>query len=164
MTEPGDHIKSAWGYLQLGMYEDANDSLDNLSPEFKATMEVMSLRAWVHSESESWESLREVSSFLVHEWPTECQHWIWLGYSTRRCRTVAEAESVLLDALKIHVFEPMIHFNLACYACVMGNLDLSRVRLNSAIELNPEIRTLALADPDLEGLRAWLDEFEADVN
>jgi hypothetical protein len=63
---------------------------------------------------------------------------------------------VLIDALRLHDSEPLIHFNLACYAAQTGNLEAARERLGRAISLSHKIRLLALADPDLEPLWAEL--------
>lgn len=69
-----------------------------------------------------------------------------------RCRSLAEAERFLLDALPLHEMKPMIHFNLACYAAQLGHLDEARERLGRAFELDSNLRLLALEDPDLEPL------------
>ena len=43
----------------------------------------------------------------------------------------------------------MIEFNLACYASVTGRFEDAKKRLQRAIELDKEIRKLALDDEDL---------------
>src|SRR2546425_128141 len=52
--------------------------------------------------------------------------------------------------------QPMIAFNLACYACQLGRLEEAREWLRKAMDLGDEkeIKTRALDDPDLEPLWA----------
>jgi hypothetical protein len=44
----------------------------------------------------------------------------------------------------------MIAFNLACYASVTGRMEEAKVRLRHAIDLDKEIRKLAIDDEDLK--------------
>ena len=155
-SENQRHFDAALGYLNLGMAGEANNEIEALSPEVKTSREVLSLRASVYMEAGSWELLREVSTFLVKNWPGESLHWVWLGFATRRCLSIADAEQVLQEALSSHPAEPLIHFNLACYAAQTGNLGTARERLGHAIDLNPNVRKMALDDPDLEPLWAGL--------
>lgn len=137
------------GYLQLGMLDEANDEIELLPPESKTDKVVLGIRALIYQGTGSWQLMREVSGFLAHEWPDNSEHWIWLAYATRRCRSIAEACLILQKAVKLHPSEPMIHFNLACYAAQTDDLVTARERLSQAITLDPGARLLALNDPDL---------------
>jgi Flp pilus assembly protein TadD len=66
-----------------------------------------------------------------------------------RCQSVKEAETILLRARELHHDNAMIEFNLACYASVTGRFEDAKKRLQRAIELDKEIRKLALDDEDL---------------
>lgn len=57
-----------------------------------------------------------------------------------------------MNSLEHIASEPMIHFNLACYQCQLGDLDGARQRLHRAIELCSDLRLLALEDEDLKPL------------
>ena len=146
------HLSAAVGYLELGMAEDANAELEQLPPDLKIHPEVLALRASIFAAIEAWEHLLELSVFLTSKWPQDSQHWIWLGYATRRCRSIAEAEKALISSLRYHDSEPIIHFNLACYAAQTADLETARKRLAHAIRMDPQIREMALTDPDLEPL------------
>ena len=50
----------------------------------------------------------------------------------------------------------MIAFNLACYASVTGRMEDAKERLRNAIELDKNIRELALDDEDLRPLWDWI--------
>ena len=150
------HLAAAGGYLELGMLEDAVDELGKLPPPLRDSREAMGVCALIQLKASAWERLREVGGHLTRNWPDEANHWIWLAYATRRCHSLAEAELVLLEALKHHDAEPMIHFNLACYAAQLGRLNDATTRLERAIAMDSQFRRMALLDPDLKPLWAAL--------
>lgn len=152
MGDAEKRLEAALGYLQLGMFEEANDEIEQLPSEEKNSPGVLRLRAAIYSETKSWHLLHEVAGFLVNSLPGDPQHWIWLAYATRRTTSIPAAETILLQALQSHPNEGMIHFNLACYAAQTGKVEDARELLRNAIRLEPNVRSLALDDPDLEPL------------
>lgn len=148
------HLDAAMGYLDLGLVEDANDAIERLPPAMKATKAVLGLRLEIYSSAGAWEHMLEVANFLVRNWPDDPRYRISLAYATRRCRSVMEAEKVLLEAARNYPTDPIILFNLSCYAAQIGNLDEARDSLVRAINLNQNVRLMALHDPDLEPLWA----------
>jgi Flp pilus assembly protein TadD len=70
--------------------------------------------------------------------------WISLAYAVRRTESVENAEAILLRAQAIHPKVAMIAFNLACYASVTGRVEEAKERLRHAIELDKDIRRLAV--------------------
>ena len=54
------------------------------------------------------------------------------------------------DALRA---EPTFHYNLACYECALGHLDLARMHLDKSFTLDKKMRDFAKSDPDLAALR-----------
>lgn len=46
----------------------------------------------------------------------------------------------------------VIHYNLACYECQLGELEVAKARLRHAFKLDAHLRTLALDDEDLKPL------------
>lgn len=149
------HLDAAAGYLVLGMVQEANDEIEELPPKMKVSREVMRARVEIYSAAKAWDQMREVAAFLVREWPEDSQHWISLAHATRRCRSIGEAAAHLAEAMALHPQEPMIPFNLACYAAQTGRLDDARLCLARAISLDPDTRQMAHNDPDLEPL--WAD-------
>ena len=54
----------------------------------------------------------------------------------------------------------MIAFNLACYASVTGRFGEAKERLRRAIQLDKDVRGLALDDEDLKPLWDWIAGLE----
>ena len=70
-----------------------------------------------------------------------------------------EAYDALKPALDTFKNEQLVWYNMACYACVLGNKDEARELLSKAIELGGDaVKTQALEDPDLQGV--WVSEEE----
>ena len=70
-----------------------------------------------------------------------------------------EAYDALKPALDVFKKEYLVRYDMACYACVLGNKDEARELLGKAIELGGDaVKTQALEDPDLQGV--WVSEEE----
>ncbi len=146
-------LSQARGYLGLGMVAEAADELGRIPAGEADQTEVLALRAAVLQEQSHWPPLEEVARELVRREPAESGWWITWAYATRRSRSLAEAEAVLLEAERAHPREATIQFNLGCYACQRGDLAEARRRLDRAIALDHSFREAAATDPDLAPLR-----------
>jgi tetratricopeptide (TPR) repeat protein len=122
------HVLASSGYRELGMFDSAAQVLEEIAPEDK------------------------VASHLVKVEPENAGWWITLAYSVRRIEGIEKAEAILLRAQAIHPKVAMIAFNLACYASVAGRTEEAKERLRHAIQLDKEIRKLAIEDNDLKPL------------
>ena len=71
-------------------------------------------------------------------------------------RSIDKAEAISLRAQAIHPNVAVIAFNLACYASVTARFEEAESRLQHAIELDKEIRTMPLDDEDLRPLWEWI--------
>ena len=90
--------------------------------------------------------------------PDDAFGWIHQAYALRRVTGggIKAAWDALLLAADRFPSQPMIAFNLACYACQLGRLDEAREWLRKAMDVDDEkeIKTRALDDLDLEPLWA----------
>lgn len=145
-------LVAASGALDLGLPDLANDELEDIPPAHRLHREVLVMRVMVYQAAQSWELMCEVSRYLTETWPEDAQHWIWVAYATRRCRSIEEAEVWLKRATEAHPTEPIIPFNLACYSSVSGRIEEAKEHLERAIRLDASCRMMALEDPDLEPL------------
>jgi len=66
----------------------------------------------------------------------------------------ARAYEIAAAGLTDHPDHPTLHFNLACYASLAGDTDRALEHLARAVEGNPQARTWAASDPDLDAIRA----------
>ena len=88
--------------------------------------------------------------------PARSSGWLHQAYALRRVPEggVKQAWQALLPAFDKFPKEPVISYNLSCYACQMNQLEAARVWLKRAEFLGnkTEIKRMALKDPDLEPL------------
>ena len=60
------------------------------------------------------------------------------------------ARAVLLEAAAVHPDVALIPYNLACYACVLGQVGAAGKLLQVALSMDVMLKRLALDDPDLD--------------
>ena len=150
------HVLASGGYLDLGMFDDAALVLEEIAPEDKTRTEVLGARIALYITAKKWDMAAAVASHLVKVEPENEAWWINLADSVRRSEGIKQAEAILLRAQAIHPKIAMIAFNLACYASVTGRMEDAKERLRNAIELDKNVRKLALDDEDLRPLWDWI--------
>lgn len=136
------------------MIREAAAELDQIPSGEARTPEVLALRALVLQEQEQWPALVDVARQLVLHEPRQAGWWIAWAYATRRSRSLAAAEAILIEAEHIHPREATVQFNLGCYACLRGDLAEARRRIDCAVALDQSFREAVVTDPDLASLRA----------
>jgi Flp pilus assembly protein TadD len=150
------NVLASSGYVELGMLDDAAMALEEIAPEDKTRREVLGARVGIYMAAKKWEMAAAVASHLVKTEPETSGWWINLAYAKRRCEGIESAEAILLRARRLHQDNATIEFNLACYASVTGRMVEAKERLRHVIELDKEVRRLALEDEDLKPLWDWI--------
>ena len=153
-----DHrrLMAATGYLELGMFTEAEAELDAITPDFRHFPEIMEVRMEIYSKLQQWERMQGIAERLMRKDPTD-PHWaISYAYATRRALSLEAAKDVLRAAIQQYPKEPTIPYNLACYECQLGELESAKRYFEKAIELQPSFGPAALKDPDMEPLKDWI--------
>ena len=150
MNELRQRLTAASGYLDLGMFQDAWDELESLPPEMCADDAVFEIRIAILTRLGKWESARILAESLAKRSPEEPGWWLSWSDAIRREQSVDAAQAVLRQAADLHPGVAMIAYNLACYACVLGDLSEAKQLLKVAFGLDEGFRKIALEDPDLD--------------
>jgi Flp pilus assembly protein TadD len=129
-------------------------------PEDRNRNEVLGARVVLYMAAKKRDMVAAVASHLVKVDPQTPGWWISLAYAVRRTESVEKAEAILLRAQAIRPKVAMIAFTLACCASVTGRMEEAKERLRHAIDLDKDIRGLALDDEDLKPLWDWIANFE----
>ena len=157
-TEDQRHLEAAQGWLILGDFVEADAELDNITPLFRVHPDVLGVRWHIYSKAKKWDAAFEIARFYAEHLPDDPFGWIHQAYALRRMTGggIQAAWDALLPAADKFPSQPMIAFNLACYACQLGRLKEAREWLRKAMALGDEkeIKLRALDDPDLEPLWA----------
>lgn len=158
--EPPDshHLNSATGWLELGLPAEALHDLDRISSGNRLLPDVLDLRWQVYARMENWELALKSAQELLRVAPERPSGYVHRSYALRRCTEggLDAAWSALHPAHKMFPKEPIIPYNLACYAAQMGRLDESWDWLHKAMESAGDVnfvKTLAMKDPDLIALK-----------
>lgn len=153
MTTTTRHVKYAHGYAELGLFSDAQNELAAIDHKDRDRPEVLGAYVTLHWEAKQWEPLIEHAHALARRAPQQEKGWIAWAYALRELGRIAEARSVLLEAEPLHGgTSAVLHYNLGCYYCLLGELDEARLRLKTAFRMHPPFESEALLDRDLEAL------------
>jgi tetratricopeptide (TPR) repeat protein len=146
------YCEAAAGYVELGMFLEANTELEKIDPFNRAAPEVLAVRIAIYRGLEKWELMQEIAKRLADFQPDDIQWTILLAYATRRANSIQAAKEVLLNAEPKFPKEPAIKYNLACYFCQTGDVETAKNCLKRAFEIDSNWRMVALEDQDLRPL------------
>jgi predicted Zn-dependent protease len=158
--EPPDthYFLAAVGWIELGNLAEARAELAQVSAAQQEHPDVLELRWSISAEEKRWDEALQVAQALLHCAPKRSSGWLHKAYALRRVAHggIQKAWEALLPAFNKFPKEPIIPFNLSCYACQLRQLDLARDWLNRAVAVGgrEKIKKMALEDADLEPLWA----------
>ena len=147
--------RHATGYLLLGLLVEASEELEAIEEPDRLSPEVMSVRCDLYMAAKNWDLLLAVARELTRSRPSNEKGWIHAGIALRKLDRVAEARAVLLTAEPIHTRCAVLHYNLGCYHCLLGEMDKARESVRRACRANADFKKAALDDPDLKAI--WGD-------
>lgn len=163
--EPPDshHLSATLGWLGLGVVKEARAELAQVSAENQNHPATLEVRWLLHTHEKNWDRALEIARAEIAIAPEESSGWLHRAYALRRVDEggLPQAWEALLPAAEQFPEEPVIAYNLACYACQMLQLDLARDWLCRAIATGKkgEIKKMALADDDLKPLWPEITEW-----
>ena len=156
-------ISSAEGWLILGNPIEALGELEQVSSSAKLRPEYLELKWRVYADTQDWDAALELSESMVRDLPDHPGGFILRSYALRRSSkgSVEKATTSLLEAAAKFPSEPIIPYNLACYACQSGELAQARKFLRLALEIGDrkELLKMASMDGDLKLLWKELKSF-----
>ncbi len=152
-------VSYALGYVELGLLTEAFEELEAVASKDRSSIPVMLAHMAIHMAAKDWALLVTVAKAAAKANPALEQAWISWAYGQRRFTSVADARAVLHEAESHHgKSSALIHYNLACYECQLGEPDKALARLRQACAIGgPEFKLLALDDPDLQPMRSRVE-------
>jgi len=156
--EPADihRLNAALGWLGLNAPADARAELDEIPAAQQLHPAVLEARWLLCAHEQNWHAGLAVAELELQSAPDDSSGWLHRAYALRRMDDggLAQAWEALLPAVEKFPEEPVIAYNLSCYACQLNELDASRVWLKHAIKVGgkDEIKQMALTDDDLKPL------------
>ena len=153
MIAPEKHLAYATGYIALELHAEAHAELAHLSPELLEEPAALAVRIELAMSERNWQEVVMRSGELVNHDATVERPWITWAYALRELRLIADAQETLTAGARlIDNPSPLVAYNLACYACLLGELDEARHLLASVYARDKKWREIARNDPDLAAL------------
>ena len=80
--------QAAVGYVELGMFAEADSELDKIDPFCRALPEVLAVRLAIYRGLKKWELMQQIAKRLKEFEPDNVQWTISLAYATRRAYSI----------------------------------------------------------------------------
>lgn len=114
------------------------------------------MRILILINERKWKEALNISRQLSEAAPDEEGGWVHAAYCLHELGRTQEAIRALLSAPASLRDKAIFHYNLACYSCVLGQIDTAREALHRSFALDKRYRDFARADHDLKPLHAEL--------
>ena len=149
------HLSSAIGWLELGNAAEALSELERISTTARNDAATLEVRWKILAAQERWDEAVIVARQHVRVAPDETGGWINCSFALHELRHTAEARAELLPAAKKFLEEPIVPYNLACYACQLGDMESARRWFDEAVKRGgkQKMKAMALDDPDLAPMK-----------
>jgi len=149
-------ILAAQGYYELGLWREAWRELDGLSDAAQHRPDVLETRILILVNERKWPQALAISRQLAEVAPHEEGGWVHSAYCLHELGRTQEAIQALLSAPPSLREKAIYYYNLACYSCVLGEIDAAREALQRSFALDKSYRDLARSDHDLKPLHPEL--------
>ena len=149
-------LNAALGWLGLNSPADARAELDAIAPAQQSHSAVLETRWLLCAHEKNWVEALKAAELELKFAPEDSSGWLHRAYALRRVDNggLPQAWDALLTAAEKFPEEPVIAYNLACYACQLNQLADARKWLQCAVKIGGQevIQKMALADDDLKPL------------
>jgi tetratricopeptide (TPR) repeat protein len=156
------HLEAAEGWLGLGDVAEAKLELDAIPEPKHANPAVLQVRYLICARERQWAVCVGLAESIVRLEPKAPFGWIHRSYALHELKRTREALDQLLPAAKRFPKDATLRYNLACYECVLGNLEQAKQRLLETFKIAvtenclEEYRSTAAEDADLKPLWEFL--------
>jgi tetratricopeptide (TPR) repeat protein len=141
------------------MLKEAAAELAKIPPEETDHADVLAARIDFHLARREWRKMARLGEQLARLHPAIETGWIHWAYALRELNQVEAAKAVLIEAEARHgKLSGVLHYNLACYHCLLGEMDQARTRLRRAIRMDAAFKHSAREDPDLKAMHGDADQ------
>jgi Flp pilus assembly protein TadD len=155
MISTATRVQYATGYIGLGLLEQAEAELATIPDAERELPEVLAAHAELAMAAKRWTDVVRFARRLTEVEPGDVQGWVSWAYALREMQQIREARSVLLQIDATHGDDhAIVPYNLACYYCLLGELETARRYLSKACEMDPHFKESLANDSDLTELRA----------
>lgn len=153
---PDRVLLAAQGYIELGLYPEAVAELDLLPEDIRTSEPVLALKVAALMAARRWEEACAACARLRKYCPESTTGYIHGAFCLHELGRTVEARDLLLSGPATLEQEPTYHYNLGCYAAVLGQREEALQHLEQSFRMDAKFRQIALRDPDLRSVRECL--------
>jgi predicted Zn-dependent protease len=146
-------LLAAQGYSELSMPDEALKEIASLPEPLQQHPAAVEMRLIVLMQARRWKEALKIGHQLIQSAPDRNVAYIHTAFCLHELGRTREARTILREGPRTLEKEPVYHYNLACYDCVLGDLDGARAHLERSVQLDKKFREYARTDPDLGPLR-----------
>jgi len=154
-------LSAAEGWFELGAPREAESELAGLGSAAKNHPGVLELRWQIRARAKEWDACVDIAKTITQTAPEEALGWVQLSFALHELKRTQEAWANLIAVVEQFPKDVTMRYNLACYACQLGDLPETRRWLKKSFTLGrkKETKQMALEDIDLKPLWAEIAEF-----
>jgi predicted Zn-dependent protease len=147
-------LEAAEGWLGLGSWKHAEAELEGIAHDRRGHREVLRVRWHVLAAQGAWVMAGQIARALCTTDPALPLGWVCLAHAAHRLNHTREARNLLLTIVDEFPNDYSIRYDLACYACLLGNIGEAWCWLERAMALphSKKLDRMALQDPSLQSL------------
>ncbi len=149
-------VQYAGGFLQLGMSAEAEEELSLVEPKDRERPEILAAFCDLYSLTKDWRAMADTGRALAGACANDPHGWISWAFALRELQQVEAARDVLLEAESCHRTCGVLHYNLACYHSLLGDLEEAKRRFRAALEIDRSWKDAGLEDSDLTALHGFI--------
>lgn len=151
-------INATTGYLDLGMPQEAKEELHTLSPQLKQHPTVLPLRIQVALALGQLTEAQKLVNVGLHAFPERAEFYFLKASILQKIGRPRDAKQILLTIPAVFHHTDSFHLNLARFEAELGNKNAARSHLQKALQLNKNLGTVILNDPQFQIIRGALSE------
>src|SRR5947208_1103828 len=129
------HLQTAQGWLELGNHVEANEELDKITPLLRTHPDVLELRWQIYAQAEKWDACVDIATALTELASDRPAGWIHRSHALHELKRSQEAWDNLIVVVDTFPGGYLMRYNLACYACQLGNLEDAKSWLERAFDI-----------------------------
>jgi tetratricopeptide (TPR) repeat protein len=163
-------IRQASGFLELAellfepdqpvpapsatLLQRALSLLESIEPPLRQTVETRLLEAETLRALGHFEAALPLFRCAAQAAPQRVEPWLGIGWCLKRLDRLREAINALRKGLEACPRQPILHYNLACYLSLAGNVQRAIEHLTKAIAIDRRFRDLTQSESDFDPIRS----------
>jgi len=109
-------LEAAQGWLGLGDWQEANEELENITPQNRAHLEVLFVRFKIYSTAKKWSGAYEIARALSEAVPSDPFGVTSMAIAVREMKRTEEAWGLLLSVVDRFPKDHRMRYTLASQA------------------------------------------------